>query len=305
LAAEVVTSPYAISVDTTKVSNGPHSLTATAFDTSGAQTTSKVVAVTVSNNKNTVPTVSLTAPSSGVTVSGTINISANASDGTSVPSVQFLLDGKNLGSMILAPSYTMTWDTTKTSNGSHVLQAFAIDAAGKTAVDSMIVTVNNASGPAAPGVGSKTLAAIDALTTFSLQNDDLAPAVANCSGCQFQGQGDLIAGQTTAVILRANKSTPTADQIILQQGTLNGTVTSVSPHQFVLQVQGAPGPASVLVLVSQGLTDYEEFPQGTSGVRVGQTVAVRGLLFKSGPQGGPTLVARHVAFTSTKGSSDN
>jgi hypothetical protein len=305
LGAEILTSPYVITWDTTKVSNGPHSLTATAVDTSGAQAISRVVAVTISNNKNTVPTVLLTAPSSGVTVSGTVNISAIASDGTSVPSVQFVLDGKNLGGLILAPSYAMSWDTTKTSNGSHVLQAFATNAAGKTAVDLMIVIINNASVAAAPAVGSKTLAAIDTLTAFSVQNDDLAPAVANCSECQFQGQGDLIVGQTTAVILRANKSTPTADQIILQQGTLNGTVTSVSPHQFVLQVQGAPGPASILVIVSQGLTDYEEFPQGSSDVRVGQTVAVRGLLFKSGPQGGPTLVARHIALTSTKGSSSN
>ena len=305
LGPEVVTSPYAIPVDTTKVSNGAHSLTATAFDTAGAQATSKVVAVTVSNNQNNVPTVSLTAPSSGVTVSGTINISANASDGTSVPSVQFVLDGKNLGGVILAPSYSMSWDTTKTGNGSHVLQAFATNAAGKTAVDSMIVTINNASGPAAPAVGSKTLTAIDTLTAFSVQNDDLAPAVTNCSGCQFRGQADLIVGQTTAVILRPNKSTPTADQVILQQGTLNGTVTGVSPHQFMLQVQGAPGPASILVIVSQGLTDYEEFSQGSSDVRVGQSVAVRGLLFKSGPQGGPTLVARHVALTSAKGSSSH
>ncbi len=45
----------------------------------------------------TPPTVSLTAPASGATVSGTINVTANASDTVGVVGVQFLLDGNNLG----------------------------------------------------------------------------------------------------------------------------------------------------------------------------------------------------------------
>ena len=42
---------------------------------------------------NTPPTVSITSPASGATVSGTINVTASASDNRGVADVQFFLDG--------------------------------------------------------------------------------------------------------------------------------------------------------------------------------------------------------------------
>src|SRR6266566_2237527 len=47
----------------------------------------------------TPPTVSISSTVNGVTVSGTITVTANASDNVGVASVQFLLDGANLGSL--------------------------------------------------------------------------------------------------------------------------------------------------------------------------------------------------------------
>ena len=46
----------------------------------------------------TAPTVSLTAPAANATIAGTVTVSASASDNVGVASVQFLLDGTNLGS---------------------------------------------------------------------------------------------------------------------------------------------------------------------------------------------------------------
>ena len=45
----------------------------------------------------TAPTVSLTAPADGATVSGTVTLSATASDNVGVAGVQFLVDGTQLG----------------------------------------------------------------------------------------------------------------------------------------------------------------------------------------------------------------
>jgi fibronectin type 3 domain-containing protein len=90
-----------------------------------------------------VPTVSLTAPSSGATVSDTINLAATASDNVGVAGVQFKLDGTNLGSEDTTSPYSTTWDTTKSSNGSHTITATARDAAANTAIASRTVTVNN------------------------------------------------------------------------------------------------------------------------------------------------------------------
>jgi len=293
LGAEVVTPPYSVSWNTTNANNGLHTLSAVAFDTAGNKSISTGVIATVSNaNKVQPPTVSFTSPSGGSTVSGVTNITATASDSNETPSVQFVLDGVNFGSAILGPPYVLSWDTTKVSNGAHTLQVFARNSSGMSASASIVVQLNNSN--ATPAAGSKALAAIDGFTKFSIQSDELASAMADCTACRFQSPSDLIPGQTTVVLLRGGSSSPTADQIVLHQGVLNGTVRSVGTDQFVLQVLGTPGPASVLVITTDGLTDYEGFPRTSSGVKVGQTIATRGLLFKSGPQNGPTILARHV-----------
>jgi len=91
------------------------------------------------------PTVSIAAPATGSTVSATTTVTANASEtGGSIASVQYKLDGANLGSAITTSPYAYNWNTTTTANGSHTLTAVATDAAGITATSSAItVTVNN------------------------------------------------------------------------------------------------------------------------------------------------------------------
>lgn len=93
------------------------------------------------------PTVSITSPANGATVSGNaVAISANASDNVGVTSVQFTLDGSNLGSAFTAPPYGGNWDSTTVANGSHTLAATAMDAAGNTAQTAVTINVNNSSG---------------------------------------------------------------------------------------------------------------------------------------------------------------
>src|SRR6266699_5702411 len=89
LGAEDTTAPYSISWNTTTASNGSHTLIAVARDLLGLQYTSNSVSVTVFND-STPPTVSITAPANGATVSGTISVSADASDNVGVAGVQFL-----------------------------------------------------------------------------------------------------------------------------------------------------------------------------------------------------------------------
>lgn len=93
----------------------------------------------------TAPSVSITSPSDGATVSGSKTVSANASDDTGVANVQFKLDGANLGSADTSSPYSINWDTTKAANGSHILTAVATDTAGNTKTFSAVnVTVSNA-----------------------------------------------------------------------------------------------------------------------------------------------------------------
>src|SRR5437016_14144106 len=81
----------------------------------------------------TPPAVSITAPANGATVSGTITVSATASDNVGVAGVQFKLDGANLGAQDTASPYSISWNTTTASTGSHTLTAVGRDAAGNQA----------------------------------------------------------------------------------------------------------------------------------------------------------------------------
>src|SRR5580700_9010045 len=78
----------------------------------------------------TPPTVAITAPTAGVTESGSVTVSASVTDTVSVASLQFQLDGTNVGSALTASPYNYAWDTTKSTNGTHSLRAIAKDANG-------------------------------------------------------------------------------------------------------------------------------------------------------------------------------
>ena len=73
-----------------------------------------------------------------------MTVSATATDNNGVVGVQFLLDGAALGAEDTASPYSVTWNTTATTNGAHTLSARARDAAGNTATSAgVIVTVGN------------------------------------------------------------------------------------------------------------------------------------------------------------------
>ncbi|MEO8325151.1 MAG: Ig-like domain-containing protein, partial [Nitrospirota bacterium] len=150
LGAEDTTNPFSTSWNTTTVPNGSYTLTAIARDAASNTTTSTSRTVTVSNTTTppadtTSPTVNMTAPSAG-TVSGTVTVSASASDNVGVAGVQFRLQGANLGAEDTSSPYSTSWNTTTVPNGSYTLTAIARDAAGniKTSA-SVTVTVSNAS----------------------------------------------------------------------------------------------------------------------------------------------------------------
>jgi hypothetical protein len=148
--AEDTSAPYSVSWNTTGAANGSHTIAAVARDAAGNRTTSATVTVTVSNAPppdTTPPTVSITSPASGATVSGTTSVTASASDNVGVVGVQFQLDGANLGAQDTSAPYSVSWNTTTTSNGTHTLTAIARDAAGNQTSALISVTVSNGPPP--------------------------------------------------------------------------------------------------------------------------------------------------------------
>jgi trimeric autotransporter adhesin len=157
------TSPYSASWNTTSATNAAHSLTARAFDAANNQTTSAAVSVTVSNTApppdTTMPSVSITGPTGGATVSGTTTISASASDNVGVTRVEFFVDGVLVASDASSP-YSASWNTTTVANASHSLTARAFDAANNQTLSGAVsVTVNNAAPPPPTGTATLTVTA--------------------------------------------------------------------------------------------------------------------------------------------------
>jgi hypothetical protein len=101
---------------------------------------------TTSIPDTTPPSVAITAPSAGSTVSGsTVAVMADAADDAGIASVQFMIDGVNLGSADAVPPYSINWNSTTASNGVHTISARAVDTAGHPATSQAVtVTVSNA-----------------------------------------------------------------------------------------------------------------------------------------------------------------
>ncbi len=106
------------------------------------------------------PSVSITNPNDGDTVSGTITVEADASDDNGVDQVEFFVDGSSIGvDSDGSDGWSTSWDTTTVGDGDHTVTAEATDTAGQTASDSITVTVDNStdSGGNAPAVDSLSL----------------------------------------------------------------------------------------------------------------------------------------------------
>ena len=142
--------PYSYNWNTTSAANGGYTLTAKAYDAAGNVGQSGNVTVTVNNTvaDTTAPTVSISAPANGSTVSGTASVTASAGDNVGITKVEFYVNGSLMGTDTASP-YSFSWNTASAANGSYTLIAKAYDAAGNVGQSANItVTVNNTTTPA-------------------------------------------------------------------------------------------------------------------------------------------------------------
>ncbi|MDX1615088.1 MAG: choice-of-anchor B family protein [Candidatus Promineifilaceae bacterium] len=103
-------------------------------------------------SSDALPDVTLTSPAEGQTVSGTITMTADASDDNGVDQVEFFVGGISVGfgTDDGTGTWSASWDSTTVSDGSHTVTAEATDTIGQTASDSNTITVDN--GVADPGL---------------------------------------------------------------------------------------------------------------------------------------------------------
>ena len=259
LGAEDTTAPYSVSWNTTTASNGAHTLTAVARDAAGNTTTSSAVSVTVDNSA---PSVAISAPAGGATVSGTVTVSATASDNIGVVGVQFRLDGAALGAEDTTSPYSVPWDTTAAGNGTHTLTAVARDAAGNTTTSSGVtVTVSNV----APPPLNITTTALPAATVGTAYGQTLAAT-----------------GGTTPYTWSLATGTLPPGLSLSGGGVLSGTPTTAGSFSFTAQVTDSVGATdtqalsvTVNALPPLNITTTS-LPAATVGTAYSQTLAATG-----------------------------
>jgi len=129
--------PYGFSWNTSSLSNGQHTLMATASDAVG-NTSSASISVTVSNFSDTTPpTVTLTSPVMGGTLTGSVSILVNTADAVGVTRVDLYVDGRVTSTSTSSP-FTNKWNTRKVTAGAHIIQCKAYDAAGNVGLSNSV-----------------------------------------------------------------------------------------------------------------------------------------------------------------------
>jgi hypothetical protein len=169
-----------------------------ARDPAGNLTTSAPVIITVSNSSDpTLPTVSLTSPEAGATVSGMLTVSAKASDDVGVTGVQFKYNGINLGPEDTTDPYSVTADSRTAPNGSYTLTAVARDTTGNLTTSAPVtITVSNPSDITPPTV-SITSPANGATVSGTITVTASAADDVGVAGVQFQYNGINLGAEDT------------------------------------------------------------------------------------------------------------
>ena len=173
-------------LDTTKFTNGTHSLKAVAYDSSGRSypETTSINIQNAASAVNAAPTVSISSPASGATLSGTAaaySASASDSDGTISKLEVFV------GSTLVGTNATGTIDTTKLPNGAQTLMVVATDNKGATGTTQRSVTINNTA-TSNPGTSAPTSGAIDPAHIVQRASAEMAFSQQNGFNAQVIGQ---------------------------------------------------------------------------------------------------------------------
>ena len=98
------------------------------------------------------PGVTITNPTQGATITGPVDITADAGDDIGVTQVEFFVDGSTIGTDTDGTDgWSHSWNSTTVANGIHTISTTVTDTSGQTRSDSINVTVDNVNEPPVAG----------------------------------------------------------------------------------------------------------------------------------------------------------
>jgi acid phosphatase len=185
------------------------------------------------------PTISITSPASGATVSGTVAVSTSVSSNTT--SVQFKVDGANSGAADTAAPFSLSLNTKTLSNGSHSLTATASNSAAQTTTSAAVaIIVNN------PVLGIVTTSFANGTVQVSYS------ASLQASGGTAPYTWSVLSGQL-----------PTGLLLTSSTGTIAGIPTLAGSFSFTIQVKDSTG-ATTSAGFSINITSPQPPPTSTA-----------------------------------------
>ncbi|NML17312.1 Ig-like domain-containing protein [Azohydromonas caseinilytica] len=214
-----VAAPFTLAWNTATVPDGVHWLAVqTTAPTSGRTGTSPVARVKVANGGTVAPSVTLTSPEAGATLSAVTALGASVASSSRITGVQFYVDGAPVGARLTAAPYLLYWDSRTASDGSHEIAARATDAYGLTGTSPAVrVTVDNSRPPNAIRIDAlASRDGSDAMTTppFSTTDkSDLLVAFVAYDGPRDIRQAARVSGAGLAwrLVMRANTQLGTSE----------------------------------------------------------------------------------------------
>lgn len=183
----------------TSTTTNPNTNTSTGTTPATAQTPPPPPVV--DSTDTTRPRVDMVVPEDNASVSNSMTLLADASDNVGVAYVQFYLDGNTLGPALTAAPYTLDFNTTYMTDGSHSFYARAYDAAGNNATSSSrTVRSANTCHTASPDLTQWHSTAFPGLNGSFTAQWDVTPVAANTDGMVGLVRG----GQTAFTAVAAN-----------------------------------------------------------------------------------------------------
>jgi hypothetical protein len=232
---------------------------------------------------NTKPTITLTAPANGGSLSNTVTLAANASDNVGVVGVKFFVSGSEVFDDTATP-YSYAWDSRWVNNGVHQVYAQARDAAGNFTW-SATNTITVANPPAALpspvaywdfNAGGTT--ATDSLgnNTLTLRNGAIASGAGKFgAGLVLDGVNDRADGPNSASLNLSGSAITVATWVKLEsQNDWQQILAKVketgafTPPYFAWHMFGGPASATQWTPMFQVMNASEADANAASSVSV-------------------------------------
>ena len=262
------TEPYSLDWNTSEIVDGNYTIIVRSYDESDNTTDSDPVSVIVKNSDSTPPTVSITNPQTGVTVSDTVNITCVSTDDVGVEKVELWIDGTTTGVVDFDVPYSLEWNTTTFENGtSHIIVIRSYDTSGNTTDSSPISLIIDNSDP------SDTTP-----PTVSITNPQTGVTVSDTVNITCVSTDDVgvekvelwIDGTTTGVVdfdvpysLEWNTTTfenGTSHIIVIRSYDTSGNTTDSSPISLIIDNSDPSDttPPTVSITFSTSTSVHEE-----------------------------------------------